>query len=225
MRPLPAPGRAEVRHDRGHHEILLEPLARGQVAAGDRQRVVAVADLPGVVDGDEPVAVAVEGEATDAPLARIFFWSFSGWSAPASALMLMPSGRAPIVTTRAPSRRNTRGATRNVAPWAQSSATVSLPRSSGKQPHREVDVVGLGAVVVDELADLRAARAGCLVLLADPPLDLGLPGVGELGSLRREELDAVVLERVMGGAQHDAAVRVEPAREHRDAGVGRTPTA
>src|SRR6058998_603485 len=113
---------------------------------------------------------------TDAPLARIFFWSFSGWSAPASALMLMPSGRAPIVTTRAPSRRNTRGATRNVAPWAQSSATVSfeIEREAGA---KEVDVVGLGAIVVHELADLRAASPGRLVLLAEPPLDLGLPRV------------------------------------------------
>ena len=53
---------AEVGHDRGHDDVLLQTLARGHVPPGDRERVVTVADLAGVVDRDEPVAVAVERE-------------------------------------------------------------------------------------------------------------------------------------------------------------------
>src|SRR5207302_2579597 len=54
---------AEVRHHGGDDDLALEPAARGEVTPRDRERVVAVADLPGRVHGDEPVAVAVEGEA------------------------------------------------------------------------------------------------------------------------------------------------------------------
>ena len=80
----------------------------------------------------------------------------------------------------------------------------------------EVDVVGLRSVVLDQLADPRAPRPRRLVGPAEPPLDLVFPRVGELRALRGEELDAVVLELIVRGAQHDAAVRLEPAREERD---------
>src|SRR5207249_563934 len=81
----------------------------------------------------------------------------------------------------------------------------------------EVDVVLLRAVVVDEAADVGAVRARRHVRRRQPCLDLLLPRVGELRALRREELDAVVLERVVGGGEHDAAVGIERAREERDA--------
>ena len=81
---------------------------------------------------------------------------------------------------------------------------------------QELDVLGLGLVVVDELADLRAARTGRTIRSVEPLLDLGLPRVGELGAFGREELDAVVLERIVRGAEHDASVSLQPPREQRD---------
>ena len=64
----------------------------------------AFADLP------ERQAEALADEAVKA--ARTRRRSPSGCSAPQPALMLMPSGFTQLVTTRAPRRRNTAGATR-----------------------------------------------------------------------------------------------------------------
>src|SRR5438094_363946 len=83
-------------------------------------------------------------------------------------------------------------------------------------PAEEVDVVRLRARVGDEAADLGAPRARRTVVALEALLDLVLPGVGELRALRGEQLDAVVLERVVGRAEHDAAVGAELLREERD---------
>ncbi len=52
----------EIGHDRGDHGVDLQALAAGHVTRRDGQHVVTVADLAGVIDRDQPIAVAVEGE-------------------------------------------------------------------------------------------------------------------------------------------------------------------
>ena len=60
---------AEVRHDRDHHGVVRAGAPRAaQVEGADGDDVVAVDDGPGVVDGDQPVGVAVEGQAQRRPL-------------------------------------------------------------------------------------------------------------------------------------------------------------
>ena len=68
---------------------------------------------PSRVDGDHPVAVAVEGEADlgarrRAPARR----ARSGWVEPQPSLMLRPSGSSPIASTSAPRRSKIAGAAR-----------------------------------------------------------------------------------------------------------------
>ena len=83
-------------------------------------------------------------------------------------------------------------------------------------PAEELDVLGLRARVGDEPADPGAPRARRAVVALEALLDRVLPGVGELGALRGEQLDAVVLEQVVGRAEHDATVGAELLREEGD---------
>jgi hypothetical protein len=74
-----------------------------EVTGADGDDVVAVDDGPGVVDGDQPVGVAVEGQAGVGPSATTSR-RFSGWVAPQRSLMLQPSGWSLMTMTSAPRR-------------------------------------------------------------------------------------------------------------------------
>ena len=54
---------AEVGHHRHDDRVVGSRPRRAHVDGADRDHVVAVDDAAGLVDGDQPVAVAVEGEA------------------------------------------------------------------------------------------------------------------------------------------------------------------
>ena len=91
----------------------VSPLSRPRAAmwrAADGQRVVAVADLAGLVDRDQPVAVAVEGEAELAPAAQHAPSAAPPDAAPRTPrLMLSPSGLRAQHDHAAPRRRKTVG--------------------------------------------------------------------------------------------------------------------
>ena len=53
---------AEVRHHRDRHGVAAEPPPLGQVEREQREQDVAVDDAAALVDRDDPVGVAVEGE-------------------------------------------------------------------------------------------------------------------------------------------------------------------
>jgi hypothetical protein len=81
----------------------LAPL--GQVEGEQGQELVAVVAAPVVVDGQQPVGVAVEGQPRSACCSTTARRpASSGWVDPQPALMLVPSGSQPMATTSAPSR-------------------------------------------------------------------------------------------------------------------------
>ena len=53
---------AEVGHHRGDDRRIAKGAAAMQVGGADRHDVIAVDDTAGVVDGEQPIGVAVEGE-------------------------------------------------------------------------------------------------------------------------------------------------------------------
>ncbi len=146
--------------------------------------------------------------------------TFSGWSAPESLLMLMPFGFTPMAVTWAPSSWSTIGATLYAAPCAASTTirTPSSERSCGNVCFKIDDVAGARI-----LEFLGAADGGAGVARAEErvvghqALDLGLHRVGELEAVRPEDLDAVVLIRVVARADDDAGVG---AHAHRQIGDG-----
>src|SRR5438128_2227846 len=135
---LGEPGEGVDRRLRLHGDVTEDLRELGQ-APGERGE--RFARLRGDAEQGErrENAVARGGvvEEQEVPRLRTARVTGSGGESQPPALMFRPSGRVPIVRTRAPSRRKTRGATRYVAPWAQSSTTVS-PRSwSGKARQRK----------------------------------------------------------------------------------------
>jgi hypothetical protein len=89
---------------------------------------------------------------------------------------------------------------------------VGLPRLD-----EVVDVVLRRTGVRAQPADGRA-RGALVVGALQELLDALLLGVGELVALRAEELDAVVLDRVVARGDHRAGVGTELRGEERDAG-------
>ena len=136
--------------------------------------------------------------------------------------MFEPSGAACSTSTSAPRARSAKGAARNAAPFPQSTTTC---RPSRRRPWSDSDEVR--DVVVERVPVLGTSTptpvpfgpaSGITVAsVRQLVLDARSIGVGELAPARGEELDAVVLERVVARRDHrrrGAAL----AREVRDAG-------
>ena len=137
-----------------------------------------------------------------APCFRTCAWRFSGCSAPQPSLMFVPSGLSPTrddlgaelleaPRARPCTRRRARSRRRCVRP--------SSVRCRGNVFLQEDDVAAARVVDADGLADVgRRSDAQRVDRVAeDEPLDLGLDLVGELEAVAAEELDAVVLVRVV----------------------------
>ena len=92
---------------------------------------------------------------------------------------------------------------------------------AGKRGFAKLDVTAGGIVEAPRLAQV--GRGGPLRRLVQGGLDLALPVVAEFAALGAEELDAVVLERVVAGADHHAQTGALGAREIGHAGRGQRP--
>ncbi len=87
-----------------------------------------------------------------------------------------------------------------------------------KRALAEFDVAARRVADAERLAQLRRLDAADRTV--DALLDRLLDRVRQLGAACREELDAVVLERIVRGADHDAGRQAQRARQVGDAGRG-----
>ena len=202
---------AEIGHDGGDDAVAFETVAARHVARRDGERVVAVANLPEIVDRDQAVTVTVEGEAELRTrglhlLLKRLREERADAGVDVDAVGLRPERDHPGAQAPEDARRH---------PMRGSVGAVDGNRQS-RQVEREAATEVLHVVDV-EPADVLAVRARRRVIAGQPPLDLVFPGVGELGALRGEELDAVVFVGIVRRGKHDAALRFERAREERDA--------
>ena len=126
--------------------------------------------------------------------------------APQPTLMLWPSGASPIACTSAPQRANASGARPEYEPLAQSTTMRSPVRS---EPKRSRTCSRYESVAISTRSMRPWSIAG---RRGEQRLDLLLGLVGELAALRVEELDAVVLGRVVRRRDDDAEVE----RQQRD---------
>src|SRR5260370_16993568 len=89
----------------------------------------------------------------------------------------------------------------------------------GEDGIRDSSVTGVQTCALPISADRGTAGLGRDVRPIQPRLDLVLPRIGKLSASGGEELDPVVLEGIVRGRQHDAAVGVErPRSEERRVG-------
>ncbi len=139
-----------------------------------------------------------------APAARTASAREAGAVAPQSRLMLSPSGASWITVTRAPVARRISGATSNAAPFAVSSTTCSPAASTAPaSPLAVGHVAGEQRCGVHGPADPVRRHAGQLVRPQDGGLQVVLDVVVELEAAGVEDLEPVVLGRVVRRRDHD----------------------
>ena len=186
---------------------------REPVDGEDVEQLVAVVEAAGGVDDLHPVAVAVEGDAVvgaarahrvDQRLRRGRAEAGVDVEAVGTAADRRHLGAELVEDLR---RDVIGGAVRAVdddreAAQRQVVAVGALA---------ELDVATAGVVEPARPAEL--GRADPALLARDRALDLALPDVGKLLAAGREELDAVVVERVVRGADDDAEVEPERPRQ------------
>ena len=184
------------------------------------------------VDGQHPVGVTVEGQPDVGALgSTTAACRSSGWVEPQPALMLVPSGSAWITVTSAPSapqhrrrdrRRRAVGAVED-DPQPVEPAAVERRRRGGSRSRRPA--VGIAVHDADPGAGRRGRRPSRRRARARGQLGLepSLGRVVELAATRREELDAVVGERVVRRRDHRRGHAVGAADANATPGVGSTP--
>ena len=134
--------------------------------------------------------------------------------------MLKPSGALPIWMISAPSshKRRRRHLVGGAVGGIDDDAQALEPQLLREGALGEFDIARLG--VLDALG--AAELVGCGELDAagavDQRFDRQLLLVRELVAVRTEELDAVVVIRIVGGGDHDAEIGAERARQHGDGG-------
>ena len=139
--------------------------------------------------------------------------------APQPALMFVPSGAFASAVTSAPSRSNTPGAIAEYAPLAQSTAIRRPVRS---EPKCSTTCSTYPPVASSASSTVPPPGPGCV----EERLDLELVGIGELASRAVEDLDAVVLGRVVRGGDDEPEVlrQQRDGRRRQDAGKHCGPT-
>lgn len=200
---------AVVRHHRDR-DATPEPAGGAQVQRRQRDELVAVDDLPGAVDGEHAVAVPVESEA-DVVLTVAHARDERLEVRRPAAVVDVAAVRlvADDVHVRAEAAEDLRrhaigGPVRAVE---QDTAPLQVERLEARVQRAEI--VLLRAVQRADAADPVRRRGDVVV---EACLDRGLRVVGELEAVRREELDAVVGERIVRRA--DDRGEIEPVAAH-----------
>ena len=138
----------------------------------------------------------------------------SGCVDPHPRLMLRPSGEAPIrIDVESEGCEDTCGATLVVAPLAQSTTRRRAPQAAGIGQHLAQVIAVPAPEVRGSQRPARRPRRADQPRVGDLVLDATFELLGELLAAAREDLDAVVLERVVRGRDHGAERDVAGAGE------------
>ena len=178
------PMEAEVRHHRHRDDVDAEGERE------DGEDLVAVDDLAALVDREHAVAVAVEGDAEVESLAATGVASAPRSVAPQPTLMFEPSGSTPIACTSAPEplERRRRERRERAVRAVDADAQAGQVGAEALDDVREVAL----ADAVDAARPTRRRPLG-----VEERLDRLLLARRRACRRDREELDAVVLRRVV----------------------------
>jgi hypothetical protein len=201
---------AAVRHHRGHDAGVRHAPALGPIAREQRQDGVAVDERALLVDQDATVAIAVQGDAEIGRVQAHRLLQPAGVRRPAVLVDVVAVGGARDrhdLGAEAPedARRDAAGAA--VGAVDHDAQSVQLEPVGRAQEVREVGALQRRVEQRHRTPGDRR-RVG-----AQPGLDLVLDLVGQLLRARTEDLDPVVLGRVVGGADHHRQVEALHASE------------
>ncbi len=206
----------EVGHQRRHDAGLAELAVLLPVGGDRRHQLVAVDDPAGLVDDQHAVGVSVERDAdVGAHLPHLPHQGVRRGGADAAvdveAVRLDADGEHLGAEFPQGFGRDAVGG----AVGAVDHDAQPVERQVARQGHLgELDVAR--DRVVDALGAAQQGRRGQLdrLFAVDEALDPQLDLVGQLVAVRTEQLDAVVLEGVMRGGDHDADVGAHGAGQH-----------
>jgi hypothetical protein len=185
-----------------------------------RQQLVAVDDAPALVDDEHAVGIAIQRDADIGAhflhlLAKRRGLGRAAFVVDIEAVGLDPHGDHLGVELPQRLRRHAiAGAVGAVHDHAQpAERKVARQGALG-----EFDIAILHAVDAFGAAEVGPFRQPLEKLGIDQRFDLMLDLVGQLEAVRAEELDAVVVERIVRGRDHHAEIAAHGARQHRHGG-------
>src|SRR5438105_5985300 len=210
---------AEIAHQRAD-DAARQHAAPLVVARDHVEELIAVVDDAGGVDHHEAIAVAVEPDSEIGAVALHFFDEqprirCAAIGVDVHAVRRVADGHdvgAELVEHR---RRDVIARAMRAIDDQPDTAQVELRR---KRALAEFDVAAGGVVDAARLAKLRRRRARERHF--HRALDFRFDGVRQLGAGRRKKLDAVVVERIMRSADHDARGEAQRARQIGDSRGG-----
>ena len=196
----------QVRHHRGDDPTAAQLPCPCPLAADQRHDLIAVHCRPGFVDDDQPVGVAIQGNADIRAAGDHGFLD-----------QVEVGGAAPVVdvaTVGIDADRDHFGAQfpegrrGDLVGGAMGAIERDLqpvePDIVGQRAFHCVDIAATGIVDTSGAADI-----GCVgqrLIFVQHGLDRQFVGIGQLEPVRPEQLDAVVLVRVVAGRDHHADI-------------------
>ena len=213
---LQLPLQPQVGHDGGHHPLAVQAAAFGPVQTDQGHDLVAVDHMALFVADDDPVGVAVQGDADVAAIALHRLGHGLGMGRAAlgvdvQAVRLDADGEDLGPQLIEGGRRHAvAGAVGAVDGDAQTLEAEPL----GEGRLGDLDIARRG--VVDALDPAQLVGGGQILIqaLVHHGLDLQLDLVRQLVAVRPEQLDAVVGVVVVRGRDHDAQIGAHRARHH-----------
>src|SRR5579875_2989184 len=212
-----------VGHDRPDHPASGQGASGGQVEGHDPHDEVPVHERPAGIGGDDPVPVPVVGEPHVGPVGPHRLLDHRRVGGAAVGVDVEAVGRGvhgddggpePLPQARGHGARGPVGAVHDDPP-----ALEPPPRTARQEVEVAVGSVG----DVEDAAHLPAGRPRERGGGVHERLDGVLHAVGQLEPRGREELDPVVLHRIVGGGDDDPRVDPKLPREERHARRGEDP--
>jgi hypothetical protein len=205
---------AEVRHHGHRNTIPREAPGRAQVQGAQRDQLVAIHHGARAVDRQHPVAIAVEGEAHVEAAGRHRLGKTLDVGGAIPLVDVAPVGLGPDALhagTEPPEDLGRRAVGGPVSAVEQHSLARQL-----EVPKARLELTKVVRTDAVELAHAARSRRGALAR-THRGLDLLLGVVGQLHSIRPEELDAVVAVRVMRSGDDARQIEPKAADEQRGA--------
>ncbi|MNI13936.1 hypothetical protein D3C73_671850 [compost metagenome] len=212
--------KAQIRHDGGNDTTTRQTLVLCPAFSDHGHQLVAVDDLAILVDDDHTVRIAIQGD-TDigAHFMHLLLQRFRAGRSAAEidvGAIRLVADRHDISAKLPKSQRSD-----------LVSRTVGAIDGDAKTMKRHVTrqcAFGLLDIAIDIALDaLRPADIGGfgklgVQIAVEQILDAHLQFVGKLVAIRAEELDAIVLERIMRSGDHHTDIRAQRARQHGNGG-------
>ena len=210
------PFQPQIGHHRGHGPATGQPAVLGPVAGDQRHDLVTVDLLAVLVGQDHPVGVAVQGDAqigTARSHGRLHAFGMGGAAFVVDVGTVGVDADGDHLGAQLPQNLG-----RNLVGGAVGAIDDDLQPVQPQAPREGVlDEFDVAAGLVAQPAG-PAQAGGVRQLLAvavlDDRLDRRFDRIGQLEPVRSEQLDAVVLVRVVRGRDHDAQIGPQRAGQH-----------